>query len=317
MTTAAAVAVPVEPAHPAGIIKKGEESVMKYNYAKSHVLVTGGSSGIGLAVAKYAASLGANVTIAARRIELLESSAQEIVKARSADTFVQTLAVDVSHEDEVHAALCGLIADRGLPDVVVNCAGITHPGEFTEMSTEIFRWNMDINYFGTLYVLKSLVPGMIRRRSGIVINISSAVGLLNVYGYTAYGASKYAVVGLSEALRMELKPHSVQVSLAIPADTNTPQLEYELKYKPEITKQITKVAGLMEPEEVAKDILDLAARGKYLILPGNDTKFLYTVLRLLGRAPFYAYFDSMIRRSLKRNPMAEPVLGCEDQTNPN
>jgi len=289
---------------------------MTYSFTNKHVLVTGGSSGIGLGVAKYAARLGANVTIAARRIELLEQSALEIQKVRSADTFVQTLAVDVSKEEEVHSALCGLVDDRGLPDVVVNCAGVTHPGEFTELSTEIFHWNMDINFFGTVYVLKSLVPGMIRRGSGMIINISSAVGLFNIYGYTAYGASKYAINGLTEGLRMELKPYGIQMSLAIPADTNTPQLEYELHYKPQITKDITQVAGLMQPDKVGQEILKLAARGKYLILPGTDTKFLYAVLRIIGRTPFYAYFDNLVRKSLGKNPAPEPKLGCEDQTHP-
>jgi len=289
---------------------------MKINYASQHILVTGGSSGIGLACAKRAAFLGANVTILGRRVELLEQAAAEIQAARSTDTFVQVISADVSQEDVIHAALCGLIDDRGLPDVVINCAGITHPGEFTELTTEIFRWNMDINYFGTVYVLKALVPGMIRRGSGQIINVSSGVGLFNVYGYTAYGASKYAINGLTEALRMELKPHGIRVSLVIPADTNTAQLAYEQQYKPEITKKITQVAGLMQPEQVARDMFNQAAAGKYLILPGTDTKFLYMLLRILGRTVFYAYFDSLVSKALKSSPIAKPDLGCQDQTGP-
>ncbi len=289
---------------------------MNINYAHQHILITGGSSGIGLACAKRAAFLGANVTILGRRVDVLEQAGAEIQAARSADTFVQTISADVSKEDEIQAALNGLIDDRGQPDVVINCAGITHPGEFTELSTEIFRWNMDINYYGTVYVLKALVPGMIRRGSGQIINVSSGVGLFNVYGYTAYGASKYAINGLTEALRMELKPHGIQVSLVIPADTNTPQLEYELQYKPEITKQITQVAGLMQPEQVARDVFAQAARGKYLILPGNDTKFLYALLRILGRGAFYAYFDSLVSKALKRTPVSKPDLGGQNQTGP-
>ncbi len=146
---------------------------MKNSYADKHALVTGGSSGIGLAVAKLAASHGAHVTILGRRLEVLEQAQQEIQKARSADTFVQILAADVSQEQEISSTLNGLIADRGLPDIVVNCAGVTHPGAFHELPADIFRWNMDINYFGTVYVLKTLVPGMIQRRSGSIINISS------------------------------------------------------------------------------------------------------------------------------------------------
>jgi 3-dehydrosphinganine reductase len=289
---------------------------MKNSYANKHILVTGGSSGIGLAVAKLAASQGANLSILGRRMEVLEQAQQEILQARTADTFVQILSADVSQEDEIHAALSSLITDRGLPDVVVNCAGVTHPGEFHELSTDIFRWNMDINYFGTVYVLKTLVPGMITRGSGLIINISSGVGLFNIWGYSAYGASKYAVNGLSEALRMELKPRGIQVSVVIPADTDTPQLAYENQFKPEITRQINQVAGLLKPEQVAKDILTQAARGKYLILPGGDVKFLYILLRILGRSMFYAYFDGMVRRAFKHRPGTEPGFGGQDQSGP-
>jgi len=279
--------------HPVGIINR-----MKIEYSNKHILVTGGSSGIGLAVAKRAAALGANVSILSRRKEILDQARSEIETIRSANTFVNPISVDVSNETDVTDALTRLVAGYGLPDVVINCAGITHPGEFHLVSSEIFRWNMNINYFGTLYVLKALVPGMIARGSGAIANVSSGVGLFNIYGYTAYGASKYAVNGLSEALRMELRPHGIQVSLVIPADTQTPQLAYELQYKPEVTRRITKVAGLMEPQKVAEEILDGIARGKYLILPGSETKFLYALLRIFGRSLFYAYFDGLVRRTL-------------------
>jgi len=289
---------------------------MKINYANRHILITGGSSGIGLACAKRAAFLGANVTILGRRVDVLEQAAAEIQAARTADTFVQVISADVSQEEVVRAALCGLMDDRGLPDVVINCAGVTQPGEFTELSTEMFHWNMDINYFGTVYVLKTLVPGMIQRGSGQIINVSSAVGLFNVYGYTAYGASKFAVNGLSEALRMELKPRGIQVITVIPPDTDTPQLAYEMQYKPEITKQITAVAGLLKPEQVAREIFQGASVGRYIIYPGTTAKFLYLALRLIGHRGFYTYFDSLVSKALKSSPVSKPGPGCQDQAGP-
>lgn len=301
----------VDPVHPVGIINP-----MKIEFANKHILVTGGSSGIGLAVAKRAAALGANVTIIGRRVNVLEQARSEIESVRTTKTFVNPISVDVSNEQEITKALSDLVTVYSLPDVVVNCAGITHPGEFQFVSTDIFRWNMDINYFGTLYVLKALVPGMIMRGSGSIANISSGVGLFNIYGYTAYGASKYAVNGLSEALRMELKPHGIHVSLVIPADTQTPQLAYELQYKPEVTQKITKVAGLMEPEKVAVEILNGIARRKYLILPGGEIKFLYGLLRVLGRTLFYAYFDGLVRRTLKDLSSRKSDISGEHKDSP-
>ena len=149
---------------------------MKNNYAGKHVLITGGSSGIGLAAAKLAAQHGANVTILSRRKEVLEQAERDIIGQRSQDTFVKTISADVSNEAEVSQALKDLVAGQGLPDVVINCAGVTHPGEFYLLDSEIFRWNMNINYFGAVYVLKALVPDMMQRRSGMIIFVSSAFG---------------------------------------------------------------------------------------------------------------------------------------------
>lgn len=289
---------------------------MKNIYRNKHILVTGGSTGIGLAVAKHAARLGANVSIISRRVEVLELARHEIMLHRIEETFVHTISADVSDENEITEALRNLVSDRDLPDIVINCAGVTHPGEFYTLSTDIFRWTMDINYFGTVYVLKALVPGMIRRGSGIIANVSSGVGIMNYYGYTAYGASKFAVTGLTEALRMELKPHGIQVSLIVPADTRTPQLEYEDRFKPAVTREINKLGGVMEPEPVAKDILSGLARGKYLILPGSDIKFLYAALRIFGRSLFNRYLDSIVSKTLKTVPPGENDFGGQNQSGP-
>ncbi|MHB0922967.1 MAG: SDR family oxidoreductase [Bellilinea sp.] len=289
---------------------------MKNIYQKKHVLITGGSSGIGLAVAKGAARLGANISIISRRLDVLEQAQLEILEQRSEETFVNIISADVSNEEEIAEALHTLVFDRELPDIVINCAGVTHPGEFYKLSTDIFRWNMEINYYGTVYVLKALVPGMIRRGSGRIVNISSGVGIMNIYGYTAYGASKFAVNGLTEALRMELKPHGIQVSLVIPADTNTPQLAYEDRYKPAVTRELNKVGGLMEPEAVAEELLAGVSRGRYLILPGGDIKFLYALLRIFGRSLFYWYLDSIVSKTLKTVPSGEDESGGQNQSGP-
>ena len=83
----------------------------------------------------------------------------------------------------------------GIPDLVINSAGVAYPGYFQELDLEIFHWLMDVNYFGTLNVIKYLTPDMIQRGSGTFVNISSQAGFVGVFGYSAYGASKYALLG--------------------------------------------------------------------------------------------------------------------------
>lgn len=183
--------------------------------------------------------------------------------------------------------------------MIVNSAGVAHPGNFSALPIDIFHWMMDVNYFGTVNVLKILVPGMQKRRSGQVVNISSVAGFIGVYGYTAYGASKYAVAGFTDALRSELKPYNIQVSIVFPPDTDTPQLEYEKKFKPFITREIAGSAKLMSAEVVAKEILRKVAKSKYIILPGGEGKLLYFAHNILGRT-LYPIMDLLVRSSIQK-----------------
>jgi 3-dehydrosphinganine reductase len=142
---------------------------------------------------------------------------------------------------------------------------------------------MDINYFGTLYPIKSVLPGMIKRGSGHITLISSIAGFLGAFGYSAYGATKYAVVGLADVLRVELKQYNIQVSLAYPPDTNTPQLLGEEPFKPPLTKMLAESnAKAVEPEVIADLIVKAIKKHKYLVIPPGDTKLLYGLVSTLG-----------------------------------
>lgn len=270
-------------------------------------LLTGGSSGIGLAMAKEMAGMGANIIIAARDPRKLEQACVEISAARrSPAQSVRTITLDVSDYDAVKQALSGLNQNGGVPDIVVNSAGVTYPGEFDQLDMDIFRQMMDINFYGTLNVLKELVPGMKQRRSGLIINISSLVGIHGLYGYSAYSSSKFAVSGLSDVLRYELKPFGVQVSVAFPTDTQTPQLDFENSVKPPILKALSETnTKAVSPAVVAKRTLKDALNGRYIILPTHDSRILYLVYRLLPGDSMYKMVDLLMadarRKAAKYN----------------
>ena len=101
---------------------------------------------------------------------------------------------------------------------------------------------MDVNYFGTLNAIKAVVPSMIERHHGIIVGVSSAAGILGMFGYTAYSPTKFAVRGLLESLRAEMKPHNVAVHCVFPADIDTPQLEFENRTKPNHQKPLRSLA---------------------------------------------------------------------------
>ncbi len=280
-------------------MKLMNKSIQKF-YPNKSVLITGGTSGIGLALAKKLILEGCKVAVLSRQQVLLENSVKEIsmIAPGSASSLV-TIQADVTKRKELNQILDDHTSIHGLPDIVINCAGVAHPGTFTSLKPEIFEWLMNVNYFGTVNVLKSIVPGMKTRRSGVIVNISSVAGFLGIYGYTAYSASKFAVTGFTDALRSELIPFGIQVSIVFPPDTQTPQLDYEQKFKPYITKQVAGSAKLMSAEVVADEIVKKVARKKYVILPGNEGKLIYILNNLMGRRS-HDVIDLLVKNAISK-----------------
>ncbi len=259
-------------------------------------LVTGGSSGIGLAIARRLAAQGYAVWLLARRQEGLEK-ALKAIRQQAPQGEHGILACDVRDSDAVHRAVERMMAQVGVPEWVVNSAGVVRPGYFWELPEEVFRTTMEINYLGTVHVCRAVVPAMMQARRGHIVNISSVAGFLGVFGYTAYSPTKFAVWGFSETLRSELRPYNIAVSVVFPPDTDTPQLAGEEPYRPPELKALASTGGLLSPEEVARVTLRDAARGRFLILPG-EARWLWLARRLVG-AGVYPIMDWMLRRAAK------------------
>jgi 3-dehydrosphinganine reductase len=269
----------------------------KFN--NKNALITGGSSGIGLSVAKKMAQLGTNVWILARRPDQLQLAKLEIEKFRiNQDQVIDTISLDIANCEMVLAEIGEFIKKYGAPDYLVNSAGVAHPGRFDELDIKIFRWMMETNYFGLVNMIKAVIPGMIQRKAGHIINISSVAGFSGVYGYTAYGASKFAVTGLSDTLRAEMKPLGIKISVVFPPDTDTPQHDYEKQYQPEITKNLNKNAKMVTPDKVADAIIKGINRGKYIITPGFDTTLLHLFTRQMGIFE-YRVMDFLVNQAAK------------------
>ncbi len=260
-------------------------------------LITGGSSGIGLALAQQLAREGANVWILARRKEPLQSAYQALFSYNGQRHGM--LSTDVSDWKQVQAAVEKLQREAGVPDLLINSAGVTHPGYVQEIPVEIFHQMVEIDYLGIVHTVKAVLPGMLERGSGHIVNISSGAGYIGLFGYTAYGAAKYAVRGFSDVLRAEVKPLGVQVSVVFPADTDTPQLAYENQFKPFETREITGNGGVTPPQKTAHAILDGVRRGKYVIVPGLQNSLAYRLSGLLGNA-VYPVMDMMVADARKK-----------------
>jgi len=129
---------------------------------------------------------------------------------------------------------------------------------------------MLVNLHGCWNTIQALLPHMKAKGRGYIVNTSSVAGLIGVFGYTDYCASKFALIGFSEALRGELKPHGITVSVLCPPDTDTPGFETENLTKPEETRAISAQSKILPPDAIADALLRGMARSTFLIIPGRD-----------------------------------------------
>ncbi len=265
------------------------------DFSEKTVYVVGGSSGIGLATANLLSAKGAHVMIFARRKDRLERALEEISSRRISELQrFSCMPMDVSVRDEVEAVMSRAVPEFGVPDVLINCAGRAYPHHFEDVTYEQFDETMKINLYSAWNTVSTLVPYM-KKRGGYIVNTSSMGGLIGVFGYTDYSASKFAIIGFSEALRGELKPCGITVSALCPPDTDTPGLQEENKTKPQETKAISASAGLMQPDEVARALIKGMRKKRLLIVPGLDGKFTLTAKRL-----FPALVEFIMDRTVRK-----------------
>ncbi|XP_073233879.1 3-dehydrosphinganine reductase-like isoform X1 [Porites lutea] len=263
----------------------------------AHVLVTGGSSGIGKAVAIKMARCGANVTILARNMDRLEETLKEVRKHLAPERKVLAFSVDLTVDaQDVENTIDQACESLGPVDILINCAGFAVCGLFEETTVDQFKAMINTNYLAGVYTSHSVVKRMKERRKGHIVFVSSIGGQFGIFGFSAYAASKFAVRGFAETLFMEVKPYNIGVSVVFPPDTDTPGFENENKGKPEETHLISSSGGLFTPDQVAAIMVAGIKNRKFLISCGFDG---FAVKSLTcGIAPASSLFELLVQVAL-------------------
>jgi 3-dehydrosphinganine reductase len=247
---------------------------------------------------------GANVTILARREDLLKKACQDLEALKVSNSqHIAYIPADVSDFKSLETAYKK--ANMSF-DVLVNCAGIAYPGEFINLQPEIYDEVIKIDFLGTVYLTKLVVPGMVEKRAGYVVNISSLAAIIGIYGYTAYASSKYAVRGFSRCLRSELKAYGIDVSVVFPPDTDTPQLKFERSIIPAITLKINSGGGVMSPDKVADAILHGMERRQFSIF--RVLRVSFYALSLPSSVVFFIAWQS---GNKKRSFHKKIIISCD------
>jgi len=263
----------------------------------SHAIITGGSSGIGFAMAKILVQKNCSITLLARgqdRLVLAQQALQGLCGDNNGIT-IHIISVDVCDPTAMHKAVNQAIEYLGTPQYVIMSAGVVNPGYFEDLKLAQFHQDMDTNYFGSLHTVQAVLPFMKTQKTGKLVFVSSAAGLIGLWGYGSYSPSKFAIRGLAQVLRGELRPHGIQVSIAFPADTDTPQFQAELPIRPKETSVIAGAAKVWSADDMAQAIMTKVDKGKFRIAPGLEIGAL-AIFGSLVAPVLNGWFDFLVKR---------------------
>ena len=260
-------------------------------------MITGGSSGIGLAVGQEFVNRGALVVIISRDERKLVV-AKSVLASTNHTAENDTVAADVSNVEQITGAINAIAARHGGIDVLINCAGISTCARFKDLGNEQLEREMQVNYMGAVYSSKAAWPWL-KASKGQLSFVSSVAGYIGVIGYSSYAPTKFAMTGLVECLRFEGRDDGIRVSIIYPPDTETAMMTNTRQHCIPETMALSKNIKLKSPEVVAAVYVSGLANNKFEMYCDLESR----LVRLIkNNFPGITYFltNVMIRRARKQ-----------------
>jgi uncharacterized protein len=222
------------------------------------IIITGASSGIGKRLAIDLAARGAIVAGCGRSIARLKETLKEVRRASASSTMI---GCDVSDAEQVQGMVAKIIADFGRVDILINNAGVGMRQPFVETDLRTIEEIIRINYLGAVYCAHEVLPSMIARGTGHVVNVSSGAGLIGTLNMAAYCASKFALNGWSESLYHELKPLGINVSIVCPGPVDT---EFDRNFRDSEPKAPSNL--IVSTETVAQAVIKVIENNRFEVV---------------------------------------------------
>jgi len=264
------------------------------------IYITGAASGIGQELACRYAKLGANLALFDLAFSGQAKSKIEAQRVHDAQSF-SYFSADVTDLKGLVDEASKAAAQVGLPDLAIHCAGIQKAGVFEDVSSAEFERVVSVNLFGTRNFAQACIPLLKKNTAPTkLVFVASMAGLVGTYAYASYNASKFGVVGLAQALRMELAPAGVSVQVICPPEVDTPMVHEEHKTINPVTLKLKLMAGTLTLDKAIDDIMKGLTTRRFYIIPGRQARLTYWASRLVPIAITNAFVDRIIRNTLIR-----------------
>ncbi|MDH4129116.1 MAG: SDR family oxidoreductase [Spirochaetota bacterium] len=270
---------------------------MKTNrFLNKNVLITGGSSGIGLEVAIEFGKLGANLFLVARNKDRLLLAEQEIKSRINNNINIYSFQADVAQREQIETVINRVANEFGGIHTLINNAGIIICDRFENILIEEMEKVMKINYMGMLYALKAALPHIKKFNDGHIGFVSSVSGFIGTIGYSAYSPSKYAITGLAECVRMEVKEYGIGTTIVFPPDTNTPMLKYENENAIPEVKALKAKAKVISADKVAQKFVKGIIDRRFEVICDFSSK-LARIIKGLKPSILYNAIDNIVKKA--------------------
>lgn len=271
-------------------------------YKFNHVMISGAGSGLGLGMALRYLQRGCKVSVLDLVVppasyERLDSAA----KAGNSDW--QFHVADITDFDLLQTAVNNAVAHFAAPDLAINSAGVVLNKTFAEMQPGDFQRVININLNGSHNFAAAVLPTM--RAGSRLALVASLAGITSNYAYSAYGASKFGVIGLATTLRYEYEPLGIHISCISPPEVNTPMVFEERKAANPVAMDLKALAGSLEVDAACDQIVAGLDAGRWQIIPGLNGKMTAWAARYLP-AIFYFSMLKLIKRSMRKHGALKP-----------